>query len=209
MIDTVFLDMDDVLNRFTHHILNEKYGLGIDIQNNWPLPGERDIIKVYNMFTGDNLGADEFFQKLTHEDWGAAEPVEQFDEILDFAYSISNNVAILTAGLMHEPCATGKQAWVKKFLPKKLQDKCIVCQHKGLCASPTKLLIDDADQNVDAFIKSGGVAITFPQPWNRASNFVHHKMDFVRKVFDAKVNKRLDCSSTSSCCDTYVGNDVF
>ena len=51
-------------------------------------------------------------------------------------------------------------------------------------AHPGALLIDDADRNVKRFVRAGGMAYLFPQPWNSNRHRVYEdRLGEVRAIF--------------------------
>lgn len=73
--------------------------------------------------------------------------------------------------LVSSPCefvcaASGKMAWARSTEgvdPKRL----VLTSQKHLLAAPGTVLIDDHEDNVEGFIKNGGIGILFPAHWNR------------------------------------------
>lgn len=78
----------------------------------------------------------------------------------------AEQVYILTSGRA-APAAAGKTVWVKRELGRDYLDRLIIAHHKQLCAGPGRVLVDDADHNVDAFEGAGGCAVLVPRAWNR------------------------------------------
>ncbi len=60
----------------------------------------------------------------------------------------------------------GKMEWVWKHLGYP-QHRVIPLSEKSLLAGRGRVLIDDSDEQVDAWREMGGYAVHVPQPWNR------------------------------------------
>ena len=63
-------------------------------------------------------------------------------------------------------CRDGKADWVSANLPA-YNTRTFLGRDKFLLAGPQKVLIDDHEPNVDAFMAHGGRAVLVPRPWNR------------------------------------------
>ncbi len=61
----------------------------------------------------------------------------------------------------------GKARWVENHLPPCYSRSLVLAGAKHNLAGPHKVLIDDHDENIDAWSKAGGVAVPVPRPWNR------------------------------------------
>jgi hypothetical protein len=74
-------------------------------------------------------------------------------------------VYILTYACSDDSYA-GKLMWLKQHLPA-FADQVIFTEHKHLLAAPGRVLYDDRDENIDAWIKAGGIGRLVNRPWNR------------------------------------------
>jgi len=64
--------------------------------------------------------------------------------------------------------ATGKQKWIRKNLPEYFDHgRYLIGPSKTCVARPGAVLIDDAEHNIDDWVKAGGLGILVPRPWNR------------------------------------------
>ena len=59
----------------------------------------------------------------------------------------------------------GKAAWLREVFSIG-PNRYMLGARKDLFAAPDRVLVDDNDENVEAFRKAGGHAILFPGPWN-------------------------------------------
>jgi hypothetical protein len=76
------------------------------------------------------------------------------------------NICLLTSPTLTS--AGGTQQWIRNCLPDYFDSKqYLIGPAKYMVAGPGKLLIDDNDGHFEEFVKHGGDAILFPQPWNQ------------------------------------------
>ena len=162
-IQHIFLDMDGVLTDFI--------GAALRVHNrddallNWPR-GERDVPKVLG------ISRNQYWKKidaLGSDFWANLAPYPWFDELIEMVREIAL-FTILTTSSLAPSCLDGKVRWLYEKFPKvdrRRFREFIIGEQKHLLAQPGRLLIDDAEPNVDAFAAHGGRSILFPQAWNR------------------------------------------
>ena len=169
--DRVFLDLDDVLNRFTMPVLAH---IGCPVSRNdfrkFPVECGYDIIKAVNTFFFSSVhfyDKHEFWTLFGEKFWANLPVSDEKDEFVRLATEAVGieNVYILTSATGAVGCLEGKRKWVKKHLGSSWLRKLIICTDKFVCAHDS-LLIDDSHQNVMLFRGAGGHAITVPRPWN-------------------------------------------
>lgn len=118
-------------------------------------------------------------------------PTRDADELVAALEATGIPITILTASetpAMH----AGKVAWLAKHYPQFL-GRVEFEVRKGDAALPGDVLVDDADHNVDAFVRGGGHAVLVPRIWNSLHHY-HHlpAADHLRRVFDTTREKRCD-----------------
>ncbi len=191
MFDRVFLDMDDVLNRFTMPALAH-VGCPVSRYNfdKFPVECGYDIIRAANSFSGSegdqfyDQERDQFFNRhefwtLFGEDFWVNLPVSsEMIHFIDWTVTAVGlkNVYILTSATGAAGCLEGKRKWVMKNLGSNWLGRLITCKDKFVCANKHSILIDDSQANVDKFRDHGGHAIMVPRPWNplRGNNAEKH-----------------------------------
>jgi 5'(3')-deoxyribonucleotidase len=89
-----------------------------------------------------------------------------------------DEVVILTSPSHIASAHAGKAQWIKKFFGGNFRNY-ILTKRKDLLAKPGDILIDDHDNNCEAFTQAGGIGIIFPAPWNKAHEDSHRAMDKV------------------------------
>lgn len=125
-------------------------------------------------FTPEMIGVEltkkEFYEGFTFGFWADLDFTPEAKTILNLMHN--RNTTILTRPTAFG--AGGKQAWIKKNLPRYFyKKKYLIGPDKAACAHPGALLIDDSDDMIKQFRAAGGHGILFPRIWN--SN--HHIKD--------------------------------
>lgn len=91
-------------------------------------------------------------------------------------------MTILTSPSLAPSCLEGKVRWLYEHFPKEKGrhfSDFLIGNQKHLLAWPGRVLIDDAEANVEKFRSAGGEAILFPQVWN--GNFeVEDRLAYVK-----------------------------
>lgn len=107
----------------------------------------------------------EFWSTDTYEFWTSVEKMPDADEIVEAALRRFGKgyVAVLTAPSKGLGCMPGKCDWIQARYP---QLSVIFTKAKHFVAAPNKLLLDDKDANVNAFVEAGGHGILVPRIWN-------------------------------------------
>lgn len=171
MIDTILLDLDDVLNAFTMHILGQ---LGVDVRpydfDRFPRECGFDMIAAWVKMTGrPKPSIPEFWSWVDRGMWASCPKSEQW-WLLDAAGELvgRENVLIATSPTKCSDCVAGKHDWIMRHMPVWVQRQYFITPRKHFLARPGVLLIDDADGNCEKFESRGGATITMPRPWNGA-----------------------------------------
>lgn len=117
-----------------------------------------------------NTSHDELWASIARsgEDWWLN--IEPLPHLQDLIWAVRNAVGdrwdVLTSPQANLGCYVGKIKWLKReFGP--LFTRFHLHENKALLAGPGRVLIDDYDENCRRWMQAGGIAITFPQPWNR------------------------------------------
>lgn len=164
MIKRIYLDLDDTLNTFSLHVLR-KLGcrLGAFEYEKYPHVGY-NLDKAYSALSGES--ADGFWSKV-RSDFALSAPLSpEADFIYKECLALvgAHNTYILTKPWTAESYGT-KALWVKRNFPLLLENL-IVCRDKTPFANRESLLIDDHEENVDAWRQAGGIGCLVPRPWN-------------------------------------------
>ena len=178
-IQHIFLDIDGVLADFTG-ATTQLHGRQ-EILNSWP-SGERDIPKVLG------ISRSEYWRKIDDAGpgfWEELKPYPWFEDLIALARETAP-FTLLTAPSLSPHSLAGKVAWIYRHFPKvagKRFGDFLIGRQKHLLAAPGRVLIDDAEHNVEAFRQAGGAAILFPQIWN-ANHASTDPVNFVRKQLE-------------------------
>lgn len=85
---------------------------------------------------------------------------------------------LLCSSPTHETASPmGKLRWIERHVDLHWMRRYIFTPVKAALASPSAILIDDSDKQVNAFRKAGGTAILVPRPWNSMWKEVPHIPD--------------------------------
>jgi len=160
VIEFFLLDMDGVLADFVTPSLQ---ATGI--------PLAHDECQSWNYFA-PFMSENEFWRKIDAVDgfWDSLKPYPWARELVQMCELIAP-VYFCSAPARHHSCASAKITWLRTHgLMGKRDDNFLLTKHKWMAAGPNRVLIDDGEHNIDDFVKHGGKAIKFPQPWNSVDN---------------------------------------
>lgn len=198
-ITEVFLDLDDTLNLFTPTSL--KYlGAPIDVDRYIGVPefrGNYDIVARMNYYrTGRELTLQEFWNAIPRDFWATTPLAPEAYAIIEACERLvgKDNVMILTAPTKDPDCLAGKLEWIHANLPKHYHRQYIITPRKQYNAAPGRLMVDDADSNVDAWAARGGSYILVPQPHNRNWELVEkgYRWEYMEERFWGFQNGQVD-----------------
>lgn len=161
-IDTVFVDMDGVVADF----LTACFKIHDKDSTHWNNPIHRGKFWV-----------NEAWGQTNEEFWRPIRNVQQFWENLP-AYAHAQDLILylesklpkssiyfLSAPAPYPACHAGKVSWILEHFPE-YKNRLILTQHKKFLAGNNRLLVDDADHNIQQFRSYGGQAVLLPRPWN-------------------------------------------
>lgn len=188
MINTIILDLDDVLNTLAPCVLN---AVGCDIgpsdYANFPQEFGYNAHEAANFLLGTHVyDYESFWNSFTQQMW-ATVPVSNFCHwLIEKCRSLvgERNVHLATSPISTPQCVAGKLEWIHTFCPHWLHRQFSITTNKELLAQPDTLLIDDCWKNIGAFHAHMGHAITVPRPWNSyrghdpASHITRHLKKF-------------------------------
>jgi len=188
-IDHIFLDIDDVCNRFTLYAL-QVMGADISIYDEsiWNPAWGRDIVRGVNELTKQCFSTDSFWNSLPEIAWSETPVSAEFDMLLRVCSGMvgREGVCLLSTPTRCPLSCSGKIKWIHKYAPKWIHRQYLLGPQKHLCAQPNALLVDDMTENVSQFRLFEGKAILVPRPWN-----IHHKIalaglteEYLRREFE-------------------------
>ncbi len=170
----IFLDLDDVCNKFTMHAL-EVVGCPVEAGDlhlfnpEWGF----DIIQAANALypTCDShfkFTLESFWRQIGRDVWRDAPESDEFKILLRHCESLvgRENTRIATTPVKDPESLAGKLEWIHYHFPKWMHRQYHMTPLKYDLAKPGALLIDDSEKNVNEFRQHGGQAILVPRPWN-------------------------------------------
>lgn len=192
-IDTVFLDLDGVLCDLVRSVLRM---CGVqEVERAHAAHTQfhrlaRTVMAYAPQHVADDLGFESedavwhyvdrrggwpFWANLSRTPWMA--------ELMEAANSGDALVRILSTPTSRPASSHGKVQWVREHIDERAYLRLTLTREKHLLACHGRLLVDDAEHNVDAWIRAGGQAILWPQPWNRDRHVsVERALDVVREA---------------------------
>lgn len=169
MIDTIFLDLDDVCNTLAPYVLY-KTGCLIDPTSYkfYPRQFGYTAHKAINHLLGTTLTWDELWLNLPQSTWATVPISDFFHWLVETCRTLVGdaNVFLATAPVLTPACLAGKMEWILKHCPPWLQGQFSITTHKAQLARRGSLLIDDLPNNIANFYKQNGRGILVPRPWN-------------------------------------------
>jgi 5'(3')-deoxyribonucleotidase len=166
MIDRIYIDMDGVLVDWMSQVLEEIGRPGKLIQH-WDMREVGGWDHVKSSFTPTVA----WWENLPKYEWA---------EDLVAACERRAKVYILSSCRWHPSAYEGKTLWIRKHFPH-LEKTFVAAHSKDACASEYTLLIDDYDENIDAFEEYSGYTILFPRTWNTARGDAHDPLTYVKE----------------------------
>ena len=155
----LLLDLDGVIVDFVEGVCR-LFGQDVaSLYERWP-PGEG--YAFWRLFDKPITDSD-FWGEVHHVGdafWESLIAYPRADALLGRCHDYADHVYFASAGNPR------RLTWLERWLGKKTSHYAFA-EHKHLLAAPGRLLIDDHDEQVDAFLVAGGDVILYPQPWNR------------------------------------------
>ena len=149
----IFIDMDGVLTDFVRGVI-DYYNLGLEEKD---INGWEDIVTKSNMTTKD------FWEGLNEQFWQYLEWTKDGKQIWETIKSF--NPIILSSPTLAPSSLSGKYKWILKNIPE-VKRRFLFGTPKAIVASPLSILIDDHNQNINEWIRAGGIGILYPAYWN-------------------------------------------
>lgn len=173
-IDTIILDLDDVLNTCSAAIAKL---FGVQLKHpsdlSWFDPDwGYDIVGAVSYALGmppDNpMKKTEFWDAVPSEFWEHIPKSEACNDIVTLCSALvgDENVIIATSCTKDSMSYGFKHRWMVNNLPGFMHRQFNITPRKARLCVPGTLLIDDCWDNCLAAQKRGGAAICWPKPWN-------------------------------------------
>lgn len=188
MIRRIMLDLDDVCNSFTMHVLGHVYGceVGSYDYDRFPVECGYGILAAREVLSPHlpRLSKSEFWDSITRDVWRTLPPSRELNWLLGHCEELvgKENVCLLTAPTIDPESLAGKLEWIHSNLPSWLHRQFLIGPVKHFCARPDTLLIDDRDENCRLFAEHGGQSLLVPRPWNKLAHV--NTQDYLCRFFN-------------------------
>lgn len=164
-VDASFLDMDGVLVDFVYPACR-LHG----VTDPYPATKHPDS---YDTWTHLGMTADAFWKPISEAGsgfWETLPRLKKADEWVQFCKDSGKPWCILTkvSGRDWEQVVLGKHRWLMRNYGPSIAARMVPCADKSLHSGIGKLLIDDCQDNIDAWIAAGGRGAMPARPWNRS-----------------------------------------
>lgn len=172
---TILLDMDGVCADF---VSSACLLFGRD-----PI-AEHAKICGWDFFVHWGLTASDFWQRIDmvgEPFWTAIKP-EPWGMLFYDSLRAMAPVYFCSSAALSPSAWSGKIKWLREFVGIGHFNNVVLTPHKHLLARPTNCLIDDSEENVEAFKRLGGKAILFPRLWNKGHLGEHREQTIVEEV---------------------------
>jgi hypothetical protein len=148
-------------------------------------------VKTWDWYEEWGMTSSQFWEPIKAMGYGFyREFVQPYPWLCDLFKLIDysgHELVVATANPLHTGLAASKAEWISTHLGRVATitvasdgQTLRAPQLKALLAGPGRILIDDSDDNIEAFRDAGGEAITFPQPWNKLHAMTPHRIEYVR-----------------------------
>jgi hypothetical protein len=188
-VEDICCDLDGVLGNF-HSAALAKHGFPGRARLDWPFERGVDLPTGLGLDFNRNGDRAKFWAPILADTnfWEDIEPYPWMRELLDFLESIVgfSHVVICTGPASGNSAeVSAKHDWLLRH---GVRNEVIKIKEKWRLSAPGTLLIDDWERQVDEFITPprhrrrlwGGLAILFPQPWNRKHEHCSDPFEYIR-----------------------------
>jgi hypothetical protein len=173
MIDTIYLDLDDVCNTLSPCIL-WYLNLTREPRDYSVFPTEpMELAVLANRLLAERgvkkrFTRPSFWAAIPRRLWAEAPESPEFRWLLQECKHLAgaSSVFIATSPTKDPDCLAGKLEWLHQHAPRWLHRQYFITPRKERLAQPGSLLIDDDENNCRKFEARGGRVIRFPRPWN-------------------------------------------
>lgn len=155
---SIFFDVDGVIADFVGGILKQHNREDIQRKDvRWGLEAQLGIAPA------------DFWHPLGFEFWANLPMLDDGWRFLQQAEWMlgAANIGLLTSPCDTPGCIDGKRKWIKRYFPD-YERRTFFGSAKHLFAGPTKILVDDNDDNCRRFMEAGGQTLLVPRPWNES-----------------------------------------
>ena len=166
-IECICLDQDGVLANFAKGALHACHQ-------------PDHVITCWDFFEDFGMTIQDFWGHINAvpDFWKNLEEYSWAKDLLDLCNQTADTF-IVTSPAWSAECYSGKFEWLTN-LGVKPSNICMI-HAKYFMAAPGRLLIDDADHNVEKWTANGGEAILFPHAWNSNRAYADDPFGYVKE----------------------------
>ncbi len=179
-VEVIYLDMDGVIADFVTPSLKVA-----------GIPLTHDQVTTWNYFE-PYMTEKEFWGKIDGEPsfWKNITPYPWANDLVKLCRSFAP-VRFCSSPALDPHCVAQKVQWLRwhQFMDDDKNDYHFT-PYKYELAKPKRILIDDSKSNGLDFLKHGGIAIEFPQPWNDEANYISDRLSYVHKWLNFMANPK-------------------
>lgn len=173
----LLLDQDEVLCDFVGAACRI-HGSSRERMEQFRRNHEWDISYALGRATEKDLSQDKFWLPIHEagiEFWENLEPLPWFSDVIGWAENNFDEWYVVSAPSRETSSYTGKVLWLKRQFGYRF-DRFFLTPHKEMLAFPSRLLLDDRQDNLKKFKAHGGKCLLFPTLGGRLYEHAHDPM---------------------------------
>jgi 5'(3')-deoxyribonucleotidase len=178
----ILLDLDEVLADFVGGACKAWGCTKEQVEEHWEL-GQWDIRYPLSKALGrtEVMSSELFWTRINNSEafWVGLKPTPWMEELWAFCQCLSDDIHIVSAPSRCESSYFGKVKWLRNQFGQNFSNFALT-PYKHIFAGPDVILIDDRDENVEAFRKAGGHGLVFPRIHNSLYVFKDDPLGLIR-----------------------------
>ena len=152
-----------------------------------------DVPTKFDFFEDWGMTAAEFWKPIDTEGanfWKRLEKFSWTEGLIAKLTSYPVEFVVATSPSTSATCTAGKVDLIKSLFHSKFRDYCIT-PRKWYLSCPGRILIDDSDENCKKWEERGGRALLFPQPWNKNSYLIDHRISWLYDALEEELHAKI------------------
>lgn len=193
----ILLDMDEVLADFVGGALRTHGWTRERLEQVWPV-GTWSIVEPMG------LTVEEFWQPidvLGEAFWLGLQPLPWARGLLRMLDAVGSPWWIVSSPSMHPGCYSGKIRWLRRLTGNGFSHL-VLTGSKELLARPEHVLMDDREETVQRFVKTGGQGVVFPSRHNCCYGCASDPVVYLTRLFNQERDNALSFQKRQRrfCC---------